>query len=305
MPVRTTRLVAALASCALLAQPAMGETTQTPAPIKLISPGTIIADEPPAPWTHLIVKSQPRVTAGDVAEVASSQIRFASLYFMATLARVEQDKATTTTTPPTYRLADLASGIGTNIGGRDVIVSPDTAKKLGADLGWIGGALLKEMYEEQQTVRVIARTAATAVWDTPIVLRLDGKNRSLQLRYAVVVDPQSGRLDAFAWLLDVESSGAGLELRDRLQWLAPNTQIDCRLFVDKSEYFLGIPSDEAFACLSIPRGQVQFNMNQPQIAALLTRRQYNKEETELLATTLRRLVQRGQAALQANQTRAK
>ena len=186
-----------------------------------------------------------------------------------------------------------------------MIVTPDTAKQLGANVGWIGGMLLEEMVEEQRSVRVIARNSTTAVWDTPIVLRIDVKNRAHRLRYAVVVDPQSGQLDAFDWLLDVDPSGTTMVLRDRLQWLAPNTMVDCRLFVDKSEYFLGIPSDEAFACLSIPRGQVQFNINQPQIAALLTRRQYGEEETKLLATTLRRLVERGQAALQADDTRAK
>ena len=83
-------LVTAVVFCALvLPRSAIGETSATPTPIKLIAPGTTIGDEAPAPWTHLIVKSQPRVTAGDVEKVSSSQVRLAGLYFMATFARVE------------------------------------------------------------------------------------------------------------------------------------------------------------------------------------------------------------------------
>ena len=53
--------------------------------------------------------------------------------------------------------------------------------------------------------------------------------------------------------------------------MIPNPVIDCQLYVDKSEYSWGIPSDNAFACLKIPQGRLQFAISNQQLATLLVK----------------------------------
>jgi hypothetical protein len=268
--------------------------------IELLAPGSIVGDGAPKPWTHLIVKSQPRVTAGDVNKVSNTQLRLAGMFFMATLAQVDRVERGG---QAYFRLARLASGIGTNISGRDTIVSPDTTSRLGANVGFLGGILLGEMHDKQRTVEVVLRSETTAVYDTPIVIRLDDKNRTLVLRYGILVDPPSGRLESLCWLIDVDDQQRYLRLVGNMQWLAADKVMDCQLYVDKSQYTLGVPSDNAFACLKIPQGRVQFAINDPQLARLLIKKRWSREEAPAVDAALRDILRRGGASEQKTSAR--
>ena len=267
-----------------LTSPAFAELVVVPAKIELIPPGTVISQQVPEPWTHLIVKSQPRVTSGDIAQVSKHQIELASTFFMATLARVEQIDGETGTS---YRLARLASGIGTNIKGQDIIVSPSTVKAQRAGVGFLGRILLHEMYSEQSSVEVIMRSETTAIYDTPIIVRLNNQNRDLVLRYAVFVDPTNGQLDTLAWLIDVDNMRRYQGLSSQVQWLPANMLMDCQLHVDASEYFLGVPSKKAFASVEIPQGRVQLGVTNQAFADLLVQQAWNQREAAAVEAGLR------------------
>src|SRR5919201_2071185 len=58
----------------------------TSRPISLIPPGTVIGRTAPPGWSHLIVKSLPRVAAADRGEVSGLVARLASFLFTVTLA---------------------------------------------------------------------------------------------------------------------------------------------------------------------------------------------------------------------------
>jgi len=272
----------------------LADFATAPVKIELIPPGTIIAEQAPEPWTHLIVKSQPRVTAGDLGKISKTQVRLAGMFFMATLARVERVNEGGNVS---FRLGRLASGLGTNVNGRDTIVSPDTTGRLGANVGFLGGILLDEMYDKQRSVEIVLRSETSAVYDTPIVIRVGNKNRTLVLRYGVLVDPQSGQLDTLAWLIDVDDSGRYLGLSGNMQWLAPNKVMTCDLYVDKSEYTFGIPSDNAFACMKIPQGRLQFAVKDRELATLLTKKRWTQAEAAAVDARLRDMVRRGQATV--------
>ena len=274
-------------------QPCLAAPTVAPANIELIPPGTRVSAQAPEPWTHLIVKSQPRVTSGDINQVSATQIKLASKYFLATLAQVERLGEGPATR---YELARLASGIGVNINGQDTIISPSTASRLGARVGFQGGILLREMYDEQQTVQILLRSPTCAVYDTPIVLRVGQKNDSEVLRYGVMVNAETGQLDVLAWLVDINGRGDYLQLSGHLQWLPPNLLLDCRLHVDASEYFLGIPNDRAFACLSIPRGRVQLSVVDQSFENLLTKQRWTVEEATSMEALLHKAIQQAGVA---------
>jgi hypothetical protein len=267
---------------------AAAEFGVTPTRIELISPGTVIGDKAPEPWTHLIVKSRPRVTDGDIDEVSRNQIRLAETFSMSTVARVER---TGSNGAASYRLSRLASGLGMHSAGGDVIVSPDTA-----DIGFLAGILLDEMYEQQTSVEIILRSATTAIYDTPIAIRVDNKNRMLVLRYAVLVDEHTGQLDTLAWLIDVDANGRYLGLSGYLQWLKPDLSFDCRLYVDKSEYSWGIPSDVAYACLKTPPGRLQLSVKQGPLTTLIAKQRWTLAEAPTVDAGLRDVLNQARAA---------
>jgi hypothetical protein len=273
---------------------ASAEFDVTPTRIELIPPGTVIGQRAPEPWTHLIVKSQPRVTDGDVDEVSRNQIRLAETFSMSTVARVERiDQGGVVS----YRLARLASGLGVHSARGDVIVSPDTA-----DVGFLAGILLDEMYEQQKSVEIILRSATTAIYDTPIAIRINNKNRMLVLRYAVLVDEHTGQLDTLAWLIDVDAAGRYLGLSGHLQWLKPNLSFDCRLYVDKSEYSWGIPSDVAYACLKPTPGRLQLSVKKGPLTTLIAKERWTLAEAPTVDAGLRDVLKQARAA---DQTAAK
>jgi hypothetical protein len=152
-------------------------------------------------------------------------------------------------------------------------------------------------------VQIKLRSDACAIYDTPIVIRIGETNRSLVLRYALLVDPQSGELETLDWLIDVDDRGRYLALLGNMQWLAPSKVMVCDLYVDKSEYTLGIPSDNAFACLKIPQGRLQFAITDKPRAALLIKPTWARSEGPPVEASLRDILHRGMADQQNNPKR--
>lgn len=260
-----------------------------PRRITLIAPGTEIGSEAPQGWTHLILKSKPRCTHGDVSRVSRSNIEMAGLLANSLVARVERGQ-------DGFRLVDVATGVSTSIGGRDVIITPETQKQLGANFGFIQRLLLNEFHDQQQTVTVICRGPRFALFDTPIVLRAGQKNHAMLLRYAVIVDGASGNMETLCWALTKNSQGQPDAIYGPMHWLAANTMVDCRLYVDAGEYTLGVPSKNAFGCLSIPPGQVQINVP-PRVGQILAAPRLSQTEAGQVEQWLGDAVRQAQAAL--------
>jgi hypothetical protein len=105
----------------------------TASPVSLVQPGTVVGNTAPEGWTHLILKSRPRVSSGAVSRLSDTEVRYATFLFMTTLARVKAQEGPRTT----YVLDDVAIGLGTEIDGKDVVLSPDAQARLEANLGFI------------------------------------------------------------------------------------------------------------------------------------------------------------------------
>ena len=267
----------------------------------LITPGSVISSQAPQGWTHILVKSSPRCTQGDVRQVNQTHVRMASLFTTSLLAEVRRSK----NNPNQFILNRVAGAVSKNIQGRDVAITPETHKQLNAGLGFLETILLKEFVKQQKTVTFVARGADMAIFDTPIVLRVGGANGANQektLRYATLVDPNSGRLDTFCWTLTLQGNRiTGVE--GAMNWLPPNHIFQCDLWVDKSEInFVGVPSNKAFACVSIPPGQFQIPLDKtPGAAELLSKPQFADQDCVQIRRWLRGIV--NQNARQANRPR--
>ena len=90
----------------------------------------------------------------------------------------------------------------------------------------------------------------------------------------------------------------GAAVAGKLQWLPQNHMITCNLWVDRREInFAGIPSETAFACVSIPPGKFQIPLdNSPNVAQLLSRPQYTQQECQQVEGWLRMVCHQRQAS---------
>ncbi len=206
MPQRFRWLLLRIASQASLAQAQTPASDQpfAPHPLARIAPGTRIDDRAPAGWSQLVIKSQPKITSGDVAKVPDMTVRFVNMFFTAILLKVERQP---NADPPQYRLATAAIGIGTRVRDKDIIVSSDSYRSLGADLGLIGGIVLSKSEEQLNQVLEVARSPTMAVADAPTILARGTQHVHVMLRYAFLVDPRDGRCYTLIWILDKDGAG--------------------------------------------------------------------------------------------------
>jgi hypothetical protein len=223
-----------------------------------IPPGTVIAKEAPKGWSNLIIKSYSRPGAGDVRQLSPAADRLARLLFTAILADVQPDK--NDGTAKGYRLAKTAIGLGTRIGGKDIVITPDTQKRFGADLGWLDRVVLRKSQDKLEENLVVARSAAFLVFDSPTFLVVGTKHKSIVLRYAIVVQEQTGRLDTLVWAIRRDADGKYGEPIGAIQWLPSNLTGDCILHIDGNEFSLGQPTERAFAITEPPKGQKEINI---------------------------------------------
>jgi hypothetical protein len=232
---------------------AAAEIDVTPRPVAAIPPGTVIADRAPQGWSHLIVKSQPRIGADSRKEVSASTARLAGLFFTAMLADVKENREAGGDAP--FGLSNVAVGLGTKINGRDTIVSSDTRAKLGANLGVIEGQVLAGSERRLQEMRCAARSRTMAVLDAPSLLLRNKRHRQVVFRYALLVDAKSGRLDALVWVLEEDPRTEAWQVAGAVQWLPPDKIDDCALHVDPDEFIFGVPTSKAFARAEMLRGR--------------------------------------------------
>jgi hypothetical protein len=270
----------ALASCSLqLACPQARDPSSacdvTVRPLDLIPAGTVIGNEAPEGWTHLLLKSRPRAGAGDVGRLSADQVDLASFLITALVADVRRDGRR-------YRLSRVAVGMGTRVGDRDVIITPATQKGLGADLGFVARIVLSRAQEKLAGVVRVAGSPRMAVFDAPNLMLRGGGHRPVVLRYAVLVEEATGRLDTLVWLLDAEGSGPSLPA----EWLAPSQVEDCVLHVDAREFTLGLPNEQSFALCRLPRGRRQLEFA-PSLRTLAGRPRLSQAAAEELEVELR------------------
>ncbi|HEY5315361.1 MAG TPA: hypothetical protein VIK18_22710, partial [Pirellulales bacterium] len=246
------------ALAALFALSASAAMAQVPAapfvprPIERIEPGTVIANRAPPGWSQLVIKSQPRVTSGDVDQVSPSTLELAGLFFSAIVVKARAHDAGGRRR---YQLERMAIGLGTQVDGKDTILSHSDAsyRQLGAKLSWIAGLVLSKTEEHLNQILIVARSPTMALVDSPATWVRNGQHVPVMVRYACLVDPRDGRIYTLAWLLDKQA--AGYRLADAtLVLMPPNLVANCDMHVDASKFVLGIPGADAFAVCQLPPG---------------------------------------------------
>jgi len=225
-----------------------------PQRIEQIAPGTVVGNAAPKGWSHLVIKSYLHPGSGDVAQLSETTRQLAGFLITVMVARAQEEQVDGQIR---YRLSRVAVGLGTRINGRDVIISPATQQRLGANLGFLARIVLDKANESQQENLVVIKSRTLAVVDTDAALVRNGKHRPVMLRYALLLDPITGRLDSLVWGIDCDPQRRYRGAFGPIEWLPPNKVQEVALDVDAKEFTLGIPSELAFALTALPRGQKQ------------------------------------------------
>lgn len=254
-----------------------------PRPIGLVPPGTVVDGGPPRGWSHLIIRNIPRCSEGDVEKVPRSNVKMASLLHSVLLAKVVSDES------GPYAITNIAVGCSTEIDGKDTVISPSTQKKLGARLGFLQRLLLGEVYYVQQTIRIVAQGPTLAVIDVPNSVRWRNRNQQMILRYALVLEPNSGELDTTVGLLLPNEAAADHRLVSPLEWLPPNHVDDSVLYVENDEYSWGMPSSNAYAIAKIPSASCPLTPDTT-LVKLMQKRRFNETDAALLDQSLRAIL---------------
>ncbi len=258
----------------------------------LVPPGTIVSKSAPRGWSHLVLKSLPRISPKHQALVSATAYELSRLVFTSIVARVEQIPQSN---PPRYVLGDIGLGLGTTVQGRDMVLSPETQARLGANLGFQERIVLSECYKRQAMARSVVRTPTMAVFDTHAVMIREGQHRLSRVRYAVLLDPRSGQIATLCWGVALDQQGRPRAATTALEWLPPNKLADLVLYVDPRHITLTIPDDLAFAVDRAPQGHARIPLTND-LAISAGRAVYTAQSAgeleSALRTELQRIIQR-------------
>lgn len=245
--------------------------------------GTFIGTSAPEGWSHLVIKSLPRVHPRDRDRLVSYAADKASWMFTAFVADVVLESRGEHTRP---RLRAVALGLGASVNGRDIILKPDSGKEVGTRLGPIEREILTKGYAVQRKAMVVVHGPTFGLVDTPVWFRCGSDNRLLRYRYALLVESISGRLDVLVWRLEPEDGSCG-GLAELVR-LKPDTIDEAELVVDTRRVTLGLPAEDALAVERMPPGRrLPFPAD---LRGLAARTRFTPEEAHALETRLRSLL---------------
>jgi hypothetical protein len=221
--------------------------------LEYLPPGLRIEkDKTPVGWTHVVLKSVPRITSGDTGTLPASALKTATLFRSVILASVKpvdvEEKE--------FELARI--GVGTCIPrpdeDYDVVVSADRLDALGLNLSTVERLVLDEVEAEMKEGRIVMRTPTFAILRAPVTVVVGGnKHVKLYLCYAFCVERTTGRLHVGIWTMrsepEFQQGPATIYL------LARNTNFDCEMDV-KAKRILGtVPYSWSFAMRYLPPGR--------------------------------------------------
>lgn len=283
----TARAASAPAVAAGGALASMAPVDVVPREIERIPPGTVVADRAPPGWTHLVIKSNPRIADASRKDVSDLIARLATLLSSIIVADVRADPQA----PPgaSFCLARVAVGLATNVGGQATVVCNESYQRVGAKFGFLEASVLAAAEEQLAKMRCLMRSPITAVVQGEGVLHLDGQHHTVLVRYALLVDPRTGALQTLCWGLRPREDGRLELIGAQLHWLPPALVEDCQLHVDPEQFFLGMPNRMAFAMSQLPPGQKMLRAS-PELAALLAQPTYTPQTARALEAQLWQLL---------------
>jgi len=237
-------------------------------PVPRLTPGILVGDPQQSGYSNVVTLAMPRLAAGEVDSLPEYAKHYAGMFHFTILANV---KAVTSGNRTDYLLDRLGVGTSMDINQQWVIVTPDTANRLGADLRMIERGILKGNEKDLNAITQIARTSRMIIFDAPTNMLMGDKHRKKILRYFVWASPASGKLGALVWMLGDQKQAHYAIESGNMQLLPGNYREDRAIHVTKGPLRSNIPTANRFALVQLPQGTpVSFSARMRSVAALRT-----------------------------------
>lgn len=211
-----------------------------------------IGEKTPEGWTHLIIKSIPKLQSGDLETLPEMARTTASKFRTVMVADVQPlglDRQ--------FILTRVGLGICVPPGdgtADDVVVSSDRLEALGMRLSTVEQIVLETAETELAESRIIAFTSTFALLRSPAMLVYQGKHEKVDLYYAFCVDPSTGRLRVGAWSMWPGSTTKQPPPPFVID-VAPKTIYRCGVDVQARRVLGMVPFSWTFAMQKLPPGQ--------------------------------------------------
>lgn len=218
-----------------------------------LAPGTLIGDKPPEGWSHLVLKSNPRLASGDLASLPKGSKKTAAYFRTVILANVKpldvEEKD--------FELSQIGVGICVpKDEDHDMVVAGARVQALGLKLSMVEKVVLDTTEAELKEGRIIARTQTFSLFRSPatVVVGAEGEHRRVNLNYAFCVERGSGKLQVALWTSALETKA--LRPPATLVRLGANPIFDCPIDVQPNK-FVGVtmPFSWSFAMSKLPPGR--------------------------------------------------
>ena len=229
---------------------APGEPAARLSELVLLAPGTQVDDDPPAGWSHLVIKSIPRLASGDLETLPGMANSTATLFRPVVLTDV---RPVGVGAERRFVLCRIGLGMCLPVKGHDTVVRVSSLREQGLDLGMVARTVLDRAELELRRGRLVARTPTFALFSAPAMMRVGTGHREVLLRYALLVDPSSGALRTLVWAIAPEP--ARRTAARTMVLLTPSLVYDCGLDVMAQRLFGALPVNWSFAMPGLPTGQ--------------------------------------------------
>ena len=220
-----------------------------PPVLVLLAPGTVVDDQPPEGWSGLVVKTITHLESGDINTLPSFARETATRFRTVILADVHHDDGR-----GPYHLRRVGAGLCLDLGGRDTVISSETAKSQGAALGTIDRMALGRAERALGRSHLAASTPTFALYDTFVELAdASGAHHSIILRYALIVDPETGSLQSAYWTMAEHQRERTTP--ETLTLLAPGCVFRCGIHIAARRKIGKFAASWGFAMTKLPEGE--------------------------------------------------
>ncbi len=216
-----------------------------------VPPGTIAVAPAAVRFNRVVYLAASRIASGDADAVPSmiaSRVPKFTLALLATVGRINDADG-----QPVHRLLEVGAGYAVPLAGQLTVIDPD-APPAAAGIDMIGRQVLAANGRHLAELRRVGANDTMQVVDVDSLFLRGGRHTPLVMRHFIWVEPASGRCSSCVWLLASTADGSLKPAADPPRWLQEGTRDDRAIHVDADQFFLGMPTKDAFALTDLPPG---------------------------------------------------
>ena len=237
-----------------------------PARLIQLEAGTRLQGEgPPSGWSHLVIKSIPKLATGDLDTVSEQAFEIAQRIRPLIVADI---KPSSSDPESSFHLDRVGVGLCApgQDGKGDVVVSSSSVEGTRGPWTTKQRLILAAMSFETSHARLTAATSSFALVRTPVTYLVSGAHQKIDLYYALLVDPRTGKLQTLVW--PDSSSASPKDPSPSTARRLSSTVFDLPQDVHATRILGSLPVSWSFAIRELPSG-IDVAIP-PELIALLT-----------------------------------